>query len=102
MKALGETRWIEARAALTPRAEALRTRHESVPFGELAARARRTAGLLRAHGVRRGDVVAVLLPSDATAVPDGSCPMRRAPSGHSRRVEAWTFDSYPRTRSARR
>jgi O-succinylbenzoic acid--CoA ligase len=66
VKALGETAWIEARAALTPRAEALRTRHESVSFGELAARAHRTAGLLRAHGVQPGDVVAMLLPSDST------------------------------------
>jgi O-succinylbenzoic acid--CoA ligase len=63
---LGETPWIEARAALTPRAEALRTRDESVSFGELAARARRTAGLLRTLGVQRGDVVAMLLPGNAT------------------------------------
>ncbi|HKT03200.1 MAG TPA: amino acid adenylation domain-containing protein, partial [Rugosimonospora sp.] len=52
---------IEARAAATPDAVAVSQGGRRMSYVELVDRARRTAGCLRARGVRRGDRVAVLL-----------------------------------------
>ncbi|WP_433235678.1 amino acid adenylation domain-containing protein [Streptosporangium sp. CA-135522] len=49
-------------AARTPQAPALLGAGGSVGYGELAARALRVAGALRAHGVGDGDPVAISLP----------------------------------------
>ncbi|MFE2978608.1 amino acid adenylation domain-containing protein [Streptomyces sp. NPDC059258] len=56
------------RAALAPDAPAVIDGDRTLPYGELLADARSLAALLREHGVRRGEPVAVLLPRSADLV----------------------------------
>ncbi|WP_456424977.1 non-ribosomal peptide synthetase [Rhodocaloribacter sp.] len=59
---------FEAQAARTPLAVAVRDDAETLTFAELNARANRIAHVLGKRGVRRGDVVGVLLPRAAETV----------------------------------
>jgi acyl-CoA synthetase (AMP-forming)/AMP-acid ligase II len=54
---------LRAAAADAPQADAFRYRDERLTYGDWHALADRLAGGLAARGVRRGDVVALLLPS---------------------------------------
>jgi acyl-CoA synthetase (AMP-forming)/AMP-acid ligase II len=54
---------LRAAAADAPQADAFRYRDERLTYGDWDALADRLAGGLAARGVRRGDVVALLLPS---------------------------------------
>lgn len=54
---------LDATAAAHPDAEAFRYRDERLTYAEWARLTERVAGVLAARGVRRGDVVALLLPS---------------------------------------
>jgi len=60
--------WLGARAALAPHAPALRCGSSEWSFAELDRAARRAARALRAHGLRPGDRLAVLLPNGAELV----------------------------------
>ena len=55
--------WLEARAAETPDAEALRHADGSLSWGDAVNRSRRLANALLDLGIRKGDVVAVQLPN---------------------------------------
>jgi O-succinylbenzoic acid--CoA ligase len=55
--------WLLTRAAASPAHPALEVGGAVVSYAELARRARSAAGGLRAHGVAKGHVVAVLLPN---------------------------------------
>ncbi|MBM7173525.1 amino acid adenylation domain-containing protein, partial [Streptomyces sp. G44] len=59
---------FEEQAARTPDATALVHEGERLTYGELDARAARSAGLLTARGVRRGDTVGVYLERSAELV----------------------------------
>ena len=54
---------LRAAAADAPQADAFRYRDERLGYGDWVALSERLAGGLAARGVRRGDVVALLLPS---------------------------------------
>src|SRR5262245_37844580 len=58
---------FEVRCAAQPDALAVLSPREAVTYGELEGRANRIARHLRARGVRRGDLVALLLPRSADA-----------------------------------
>lgn len=58
---------FERRCAAQPDRLAVLSSREAVSYGELDRRANRIAHHLRAHGVRRGDLVALLLPRSADA-----------------------------------
>jgi O-succinylbenzoic acid--CoA ligase len=60
--------WLERRAAATPDALACAFGREAISYGALRDRARRLASVLRAVGVERGDVVAVLLENEPSYV----------------------------------
>jgi amino acid adenylation domain-containing protein len=59
---------VERQARRDPEAMAAVDADESLSYGELADRARRIAGALRAQGVEPGDAVAILLPRAAASV----------------------------------
>jgi amino acid adenylation domain-containing protein len=59
---------LAAQVAATPGATALSDAHESVTFGEFAARTDRLARWLTAHGARPEQVVALVLPRSAAVV----------------------------------
>ncbi len=50
---------VDRAAERAPDSEAARCGHESLTYAELSDRSSRLAGVLRAHGVRRGDRVAI-------------------------------------------
>ncbi|OSC49354.1 hypothetical protein B5181_41010, partial [Streptomyces sp. 4F] len=50
------------------RAAVVRTTGDTLTYGELAHAARRIAAMLRDHGVREGDTVAVTLPKGADQI----------------------------------
>src|SRR5204862_5249878 len=54
---------LRAAAADAPHADAFRYRDERIAYGDWVALSERLAGGLAARGIRRGDVVALLLPS---------------------------------------
>lgn len=59
---------FEEQVARSPERPAIRCRGETVRYRELDARANKMANMVRAHGVRAGDVVALLAPSSLDAV----------------------------------
>ncbi|MFF8467088.1 non-ribosomal peptide synthetase [Streptomyces griseus] len=68
VRALSVAREFAERATREPDAPAVIDGDRTVPYGELLRDARSLAAPLRAHGVRRGEPVAVLLPRSADLV----------------------------------
>lgn len=60
--------WVSAAAGRRPDARAVVGQDETLTYGQIASRASRLALLLRAHGCRRRDRVAILMPKRARAV----------------------------------